>query len=161
VKRNFSRGIVGGNEVVTIYGFVGKVESAMMAQAIIDRFRPSYIIHCGSAGAIHPELKIGDLVCGSVFYEHDFQTTNTFGIESSSKLLEKIADVYDKINFGPIVSGDLIVSDRELKRKLFDKYGAFAVDMDSAAIAKVCQQNGVEFCALKVIVDTSEEHAQN
>jgi adenosylhomocysteine nucleosidase len=160
VKRNFSRGIVGGNEVVTIYGFVGKVESAMIAQAIIDRFRPSYIIHCGSAGAIHPELRIGDLICGTVFYEHDFQSSNTFGIESSSKLLEKIADVYGKIHFGPIVSGDLVVSDRELKRRLFEKYGAFAVDMDSAAIAKVCYQNGVEFCALKVIVDTSEEHAQ-
>jgi adenosylhomocysteine nucleosidase len=29
--------------------------------------------------------------------------------------------------------------------------------MDSAAIAKVCFENGIEFCALKVIIDTSQE----
>ncbi|WP_448374954.1 5'-methylthioadenosine/S-adenosylhomocysteine nucleosidase [Fervidobacterium sp.] len=159
LKRNYSRGIIGGNEVVTIYGFVGKVESAMIAQAIIDKFKPQYIIHCGSAGAIHPDLKIGDLVCGSIYIEHDFRAQNISRLSGSSKLLEKIADVYDRINFGTIVSGDVLVSDKEIKMSLYEQYGALAVDMDSAAIAKVCQQNGIEFCSLKVIVDTSEEQA--
>jgi len=160
LKRNYSRGIIGGNEVVSIYGFVGKVESAMIAQAIIDKFRPRYIIHCGSAGAIHPDLRIGDLVCGMNYLEHDFDAQSINPIPASAKLLEKIADVYDKINFGTIVSGDVIVSDREIKTSLYEKYGALAVDMDSAAIAKVCHQNGIDFCSLKVIVDTSEEEAQ-
>ena len=160
LKRNYSRGIIGGNEVVSIYGFVGKVESAMIAQAIIDKFRPRYIIHCGSAGAIHPDLRIGDLVCGMNYLEHDFRAQSINPIPASAKLLEKIADVYDKVNFGTIISGDVIVSDREIKTSLYEKYGALAVDMDSAAIAKVCHQNGIDFCSLKVIVDTSEEEAQ-
>ncbi len=160
LKRNYSRGIIGGNEVVSIYGFVGKVESAMIAQAIIDKFRPRYLIHCGSAGAIHPDLRIGDLVCGMNYLEHDFRTQSVNPIPASAKLLEKISDVYDKVNFGTIISGDVIVSDREIKTRLYEKYGALAVDMDSAAIAKVCHQNGINFCSLKVIVDTSEEEAQ-
>lgn len=159
IKRNFSRGIIGGNEVVTIYGFIGKVESAMITQAIIDKFNPKYIIHCGSAGAIDPNLKIGDIVCGTTYYEHDFQGGNIMPIEASHVLLEKIADVYKYVAFGPIVSGDLIVSDKKMKEMLYDKYKALAVDMDSAAISKVCKENGVEFCSLKVIVDTSEEQA--
>ncbi|MGQ9856963.1 MAG: 5'-methylthioadenosine/S-adenosylhomocysteine nucleosidase [Fervidobacterium sp.] len=160
IKRNYARGIIGGNEVVTLYGLVGKVESAMLAQAIIDKFNPRYIIHCGSAGAINPELKIGDLVCGNVYFEHDFKSEKKIPIEASTALIEKISDVYNGINFGPIVSGDVLVSDKETKMRLYETFGAYAVDMDSAAIAKVCYQNGVEFCSLKVIVDTSEEQAR-
>lgn len=159
IKRNYSRGIIGGNEVVTVYGFVGKVESAMITQALIDKFHPKYIVHCGSAGSIDPNLKIGDIVCGVEYYEHDFQGENVLSIPASTKLIEKIKDVYPNIALGPIVSGDLIVSDKKIKENLYNKYKALAVDMDSAAIAKVCYENGIEFCSLKVIVDTSEEHA--
>ncbi|MFN6991133.1 MAG: 5'-methylthioadenosine/S-adenosylhomocysteine nucleosidase [Fervidobacterium sp.] len=160
LKRNYARGIIGGNEVVTIYGFVGKVESAMIAQSIIDKFHPKYILHCGSAGSISPELKIGDIVCGTTFYEHDFQGGNVLPVSSTPRLAELIKDVYPNIVFGTIVSGDIIVSEKSVKEQLYNKYNALAVDMDSAAIAKVCLENGIEFCALKVIVDTSEEHAQ-
>ncbi|MGC8955526.1 MAG: 5'-methylthioadenosine/S-adenosylhomocysteine nucleosidase [Fervidobacterium sp.] len=160
VKRNFSRGIIGGNEIVTVYGFIGKVESAMLTQAIIDKFNPGYIIHCGSAGAIDPRLKIGDIVCGNTYYEHDFQAGDITPIHASGKLLEKILDIYPNIVFGPIVSGDFLVSSKIAKETLYKKFNALAADMDSAAMAKVCAQNGVEFCSLKVVVDTSEEHAQ-
>jgi len=159
IKRNYSRGIIGGNEVVTVYGFVGKVESAMITQALIDKFHPKYIVHCGSAGSIDPNLKIGDIVCGVEYYEHDFQGGNVLSIPASTKLIEKIKDVYPNIALGSIVSGDLIVSDKKIKENLYNKYKALAVDMDSAAMAKVCYENGIEFCSLKVIVDTSEEHA--
>lgn len=160
LKRNYSRGIIGSNEVVTIYGFVGKVESAMITQGIIDKFKPKYILHCGSAGSISPDLKIGDIVCGTTFYEHDFQGGNPLPVSGSSKLLELLKDVYPHIVLGPIVSGDVIVSEKKVKDLLYTKYNALAVDMDSAAMAKVCFENGVQFCSLKVIVDTSEEHAQ-
>ena len=158
--RNYSRGIIGGNEVTTIYGFIGKVESALMTQAIIDRFHPKYIVHCGSAGSIDPNLKIGDIVCGTVYYEHDFHTEKPIAFYASSILIERIKDVYPYVNLGCIVSGDVIIDDRELKENIYRKYGALAADMDSAAMAKVCHENSVDFCSLKVIVDTSEEQTQ-
>lgn len=159
LRRNYSRGIIGGNEVTVVYGFIGKIESAMMAQAVIDKFHPKYIIHCGSAGALSPELKIGDVVCGTVYYEHDFERSGMNALGASERLLEKIKDTYGAVKFGPIASGDILVSDRATKERIYSRFGAMVVDMDSYAIAKVCWENGVEFCALKVVVDTSEEHA--
>lgn len=159
LRRHYSRGIIGGNEVVALFGFIGKVESAMMAQLLIDRFRPTHFIHCGSAGAISPELRIGEVVCGNEYFEHDFQRGSALRLPASVKIIEKLTDVYPNLRIGPIVSGDVLVSERVLKERLHQSFGAFAVDMDSAALAKVCYENGVEFCAVKVIVDTSEEQA--
>ncbi len=160
IKRSYARGIIGSNEVVTIYGFVGKVESAMITQAVIDRFKPKYFIHCGSAGAISPELKIGDVVCGTEYYEHDFNSGISAPLKASSSLIEKIGDVYPDVKLGNVISGDVLVKDDEYKENLFRKFNALAVDMDSAAVAKVCLENDVEFCAIKVIVDTSGKSAQ-
>ncbi len=160
IKRSYARGIIGSNEVITIYGFVGKVESAMITQAVIDKFNPKYIIHCGSAGAIAPDLNIGDVVCGIEYYEHDFAFGVQVPLKASSTLIEKIKDVYPEVKLGSIISGDVLVKDEELKKNLFGRFNALAVDMDSAAVAKVCFENGVQFCALKVIVDTSGKSAQ-
>ncbi|HOP82665.1 MAG TPA: 5'-methylthioadenosine/S-adenosylhomocysteine nucleosidase [Fervidobacterium sp.] len=160
VGRNYSRGIIGGNEVTTIYGFIGKVESALMTQAIIDHFHPKYIIHCGSAGAIDPNLEVGDIICGTTYYEHDFQDSRPAGFQASSTLVEKIKDIYPYIKLGCIVSGDVLISNKNLKMCIYEKYQALAADMDSAAMAKVCFENNVGFCSLKVIVDTSEEQTQ-
>jgi len=54
-------------------------------------------------------------------------------------------------------SGALIsaaaVADEEMKRQLGEKYGADAVDMESAAVARVAQEAGIAFCAVKSISD--------
>lgn len=159
LKRPYTRGLLGTNEVILSYGFIGKVESAMFAQALIDKFHPKYFIHCGSAGALNPERKIGEIVCGTEYIEHDIHARNNdpAKIEGSKTLIERIYDVYSNIVLGPIASGDLFVESEKDKKIIFEKTHAEVVDMDSAAIAKVCFENGIEFCALKVIIDTSQE----
>ncbi|MBO8161383.1 MAG: 5'-methylthioadenosine/S-adenosylhomocysteine nucleosidase [Thermosipho sp. (in: Bacteria)] len=162
LKRPYSRGLIGTNEVVLAYGFIGKVEAAMMAQALIDKFHPKYFIHCGSAGALNPKRKIGEIICGTEYIEHDIHSRNKelAKIKPSKTLLERIYDVYNNIIFGPIASGDIFVESEAEKEKIYLETKAEVVDMDSAAIAKVCYENDVEFCALKIIIDTSKENTR-
>jgi len=162
LKRPFTRGILGTNEVILSYGFIGKVEAAMFAQALIDKFHPKYFIHCGSAGALNPERKIGEIVCGTEYIEHDIHTRNKefIKIKASKTLIERIYDVYNNIVLGPIASGDLFVESEKDKKTIFEKTHAEVVDMDSAAIAKVCYENDVEFCAIKIIIDTGQENTR-
>ncbi|SHH47162.1 5'-methylthioadenosine/S-adenosylhomocysteine nucleosidase [Thermosipho atlanticus] len=162
LKRPFTRGLIGTNEVVLSYGFIGKVEAAMMAQALIDKFQPKYFIHCGSAGALNPERKIGEIICGTEYIEHDIYSRDMkcSKITASQSLVERICDVYDNIILGPITSGDVFVESEKEKEKIYNETLAEIVDMDSAAIAKVCYENGVEFCALKIIIDTSKEETR-
>ena len=162
LKRPFMRGLIGANEVVLVYGLIGKVESAMMAQALIDKFNPKYFIHCGSAGILNDKRKIGDIVCGTEYIEHDirFRQRKITKFKASETLLERLSDTYDKITLGPIASGDVFVESTEDKKKIFNETKAEFVDMDSAAIAKVCYENNIEFCAIKIAVDTSQENSK-
>ncbi|QTA38256.1 5'-methylthioadenosine/S-adenosylhomocysteine nucleosidase [Thermosipho ferrireducens] len=162
IKRPYTRGIIGSNEIVLVYGLIGKVEAAMLAQAIIDKFNPRYFIHCGAAGALNPERKIGDIVCGNLYIEHDVYARQGAKCEiyGSQILTEKIVDVYDKVIIGTIASGDVFVESEDEKAKIYEVTKAEVVDMDSSAMAKVCYENGVDFCALKIVVDTSEKETR-
>jgi len=159
LKRPYMRGLIGANEVLLVYGLIGKVESAMMAQALIDNFHPKYFIHCGGAGIINSERKIGDIVCGTEYIEHDikFRQKQIKKIKASQTLIERISDVYNKVILGPIASGDIFVDSVEEKTRIFNETKAELVDMDSAAIAKVCYENDVEFCAIKIALDRGVE----
>ncbi|ABR30352.1 adenosylhomocysteine nucleosidase [Thermosipho melanesiensis] len=162
LKRPYVRGLIGVNEVLLVYGLIGKVESAMMAQALIDRFKPKYFIHCGSAGAINKERKIGDIVCGTEYIEHDisFREKNVRIFKASDVLMERIYDIFNDIKFGVIASGDVFVDSEEEKERIYRETNAEVVDMDSAAIAKVCAENDINFCALKIVVDSSMEGSE-
>ena len=57
-------------------------------------------------------------------------------------------------------SGRLLTSARSVgsvedKAALFERTGAVAVDMESAAIAEVAEQHGLPFLAVRVVVDSA------
>ena len=43
------------------------------------------------------------------------------------------------------------------KRKLFEQYGAAAVDMETFAVAEVCRRMDVPFSSIRVISDTADD----
>ncbi len=165
VGRPFVRGVIGPNEVVVTYGFVGKVEAAMVAQAFIDRFKPSSIVFTGAAGALSRFLRIGDVIIGDEYFEFDLARRDgkVELVEASERLIERIEEHVEGVFVGRIATGDSFIADETMREKVRRLTGAAAVDMDSAAIAKVAKENGVEFVAMKTIVDdcTVESFRQN
>ncbi len=165
VGRTFYRGVVGPNEVVTTYGFIGKVETALITQAVIDKFHPTAVIFTGAAGALSNFLKIGDIVIGDEYFEYDLgrRDGKVEIIEASVKLVELVEEHIDWCVVGRIATGDSFIQDEDLKRHIRKLTGAIAVDMDSAAMAKVCKENKVPFVAVKTIVDACsvEEFHEN
>ncbi len=158
IGRPFTRGVIGPNEVVVGYGFVGKVESAMITQAFIDRFKPSGVIFTGAAGALSKFLKLGDVVIGDEYFEYDLgrRDGKVEVIEGSMRFIEKIEEHIEGAIVGRIATGDSFVSSEEMRERIRRLTRAVAVDMDSAAIAKVCRENGVDFVAVKTIVDVCD-----
>lgn len=59
---------------VVCVGGVGKVNAAMAAQLLIDRFRVERIVNAGCAGALC-DLPAGALVLGTECVQHDVDTT--------------------------------------------------------------------------------------
>jgi len=50
-----------------------------------------------------------------------------------------------------------MITSAEEKQSLAAKFGAVAVDMESAAIARVCAEQGIPFAAVRAISDTADE----
>ena len=165
IGRPYIRGVIGPNEVVITYGFVGKVEAAMVTQAFIDRFHPSSIIFTGAVGSLSKFLKIGDVIIGDEYVEFDLARRDgkVELIEASEILLEKLESHVKGAFVGRIASGDSFISDPETAENVKKLTGAVAVDMDSAAVAKVARQNGIDFVAVKTVVDdcTIESFREN
>ncbi len=60
--RRFVRGLVDGREVVMVVGGVGKVNAALTATLLIERFQVAALVFSGVGAGIDPELGLGDVV---------------------------------------------------------------------------------------------------
>jgi 5'-methylthioadenosine/S-adenosylhomocysteine nucleosidase len=80
---HFWKGQYQAHDLVVVQCAVGKINAAMAVQRLIDHHAPQIILNLGSAGAIAPQLRVGDIVIGSrivpydagVFLERGFVTT--------------------------------------------------------------------------------------
>ena len=73
-------GRLGKHDVVLVQSGVGKVMSAMSVAVLADHFEVEALINTGSAGAVAPGLKIGDVVVASKLVYHDVDLT-AFGYD--------------------------------------------------------------------------------
>lgn len=65
-----------------------------------------------------------------------------------------------RVHCGKIITGDRFVASAAESRALRAELGtALAVDMESAAVAQVCHDYGVPFCAVRTISDRADDQA--
>ncbi len=67
----FHEGTLGERRVVAVELGIGKVNAAAATQSLIDRYRPCCAVFTGTAGALWPEISIGDLIIASSVAVHD------------------------------------------------------------------------------------------
>ncbi len=77
----FVTGSLKGRRVVVVSSGVGKVNAAMSATLLIDRFKPSEVLYSGIAGAVNPDLRPGDIVIGQKCAQHDLGTLTDKGMQ--------------------------------------------------------------------------------
>lgn len=68
----FDHGHLFGRDVVLVGTGIGKVNAAMVATLLIDRFGARQIVFSGVAGGLDPALAIGDVVIAERLVQHDF-----------------------------------------------------------------------------------------
>lgn len=160
LSREYFRGIVGRNEIVVTSGMVGKVDTAAVLQAFIDRFDPFLIIHVGACGGVSELLDLGDMVLADQTVEYDLQPLDRAQRYHSSDLfMEHILEYTVNVHIGTVASGDKVVSDHKLKEWIRKTFNASALDMDSAVVGRVSRMNGKSFGVLKIVVDLCDEKA--
>lgn len=152
-----------GHEVILTESGIGKVAAASATALMIDNFEPDLVVNTGSAGALDPDLKIGDEVIGTQVAYSDVDVT-VFGYAYGQvpnkplyyeadptvvKDFEQLAPVKE----GLIVSGDQFVQDTAKKRILTHLPEALVAEMEAAAVAQVAYQFGTPFIVLRGVSD--------
>ena len=76
----FRLGTLNGRQVVVGRSGAGKVNAAIVATLLIGHFNPSALLFSGTAGAVDPALRPGDVVIGETVAQHDVGLQTPSGI---------------------------------------------------------------------------------
>ena len=170
----FYLGTYRGKEVMVAYSKIGKVFAALTAATMIEKFDCEMILFSGVAGAINPDLHIGDLIIADGVCQHDLDITafgHPYGYvpegavcvwsdPSLREIARKVA--YNKgikLKEGIIATGDQFVADPERKAWIGETFKADALEMEGGAVAVVCAALDVPFFILRAISDSADMDA--
>jgi adenosylhomocysteine/aminodeoxyfutalosine nucleosidase len=161
-------------DIVLSYSKIGKVNAALTAATMIEHFGCDMLLFTGVAGAVAPELKIGDLIVATQLCQHDLDIT-AFGhphgyvpegkvyVEPSRELIHIAKEVADEkgieLKKGIIATGDQFIADNERKEWIARTFDADAIEMEGAAVAQVCDSLEIPFFVLRAISDTADMDA--
>jgi adenosylhomocysteine nucleosidase len=124
-------------ESVLVCGGIGAGPARRATEAVIALYQPELVQSVGFAGALDPLLRVGQI----------FSPSRIIDARDGSS-------VETGTGCGVLVSAATI-ADAEQKAKLAECYGAQAVDMEAAAVARGAKARGVRFMAVKAISDES------
>ncbi len=166
---------------------VGKVNAAAVATIAIEHASPSAIIGIGTASAMNPDRRLGDVIVAEQVAQYDFgdATKDGFVLQNTQslltyhphptffpahpRLLESLTHALSCMSIGDleslapkIVRGSLMTGDRFAplppgRRLLWQQFSAEACDMESGAIAQICRTFQVPFLAIRGVSNTQGE----
>ena len=163
-----------GLELIIAYSKIGKVNASLTATTLIEKFGAQKLLFSGVAGAINPNLKIGDLVIATKLAQHDLDIT-AFGHphgfvpegavyvqtdETLTDVAKSVAKAHNKaILEGIIATGDQFICDEAKKTWIGQTFNADALEMEGASVAVVCDALNIPFCILRAISDAADMDA--
>ncbi|WP_077327124.1 5'-methylthioadenosine/S-adenosylhomocysteine nucleosidase [Virgibacillus siamensis] len=165
----FIEGKLGDREIVLLKSGIGKVNAAMAATIMHERYAPSHIINTGSAGGFAESLQVGDIVISTKVVHHDVDCTEfdyAYGqvpgmpavYAADEKLVIRTAEAIQDLEIpyteGMIATGDSFMSDPGRVAFVKNKFPTMiAGEMEAAAIAQVCYQYGTPFVIVRALSD--------
>ena len=160
-----------GEDLLVCVSGVGKVNAALAAQFLMDRFPIRELWNAGVAGCFRP-LAVGTLVCATACVQHDL---DVFGDPPGQvPVVERVflpcarpeedaarlAAAGLPCTTGVVASGDWFGRDLPRAHAIRDRFGALMCDMEAGAAAQVCLRNHVPFRCVKVVSDHLDNPAQ-
>jgi adenosylhomocysteine nucleosidase len=183
--REIQYGHLEGHPVALVLCGCGKVNATHSATLLACHAKVSRILVTGVSGGLAEGLKVGDVVIGDSFIQHDMDARPLFPrheipfegfsvIEADPDLRHLLADAARsmlataapqgleeaKVFEGLVVSGDQFLSSTEARNGVLDPLPhACCADMESAAIAQVCRAADLPLGVMRVISDSADGSA--
>lgn len=162
-------GGIGNNLVYCTECGIGKVNSAVRTQMVIDKFDVDMVINTGIAGSLDERAKHLAIVLAEKLFYHDFDLDlfgRIFPFQRYFSSSEELCDIYLKANEdvkdivrGDIATGDEFVTSDVKKAQIKENYSPIACEMEGASIAHTAFLNNLPFLVIRCISDLADDNA--
>lgn len=155
-------------EIIAVESGIGKVNATFAATLLIVDHQVDVVLNAGLSGAIQ-HLHKGDVVAGSSYIECDYDLS-VFGYAvgekpggtryhtPSEKLLGTATSI-DGVGSARLGTGDFFLADPVKKDEYKDLFDIEAFDMETAAIASVCERLETPYLSIRKISDDAGDAA--
>ena len=151
--------LIDDQRVWFLHGGWGKIAAAGSTQYAIDRWKPQRIINIGTCGGFKGLIDVGQviLVNKTIIYDIHDQMTDPLQAEERYSTTFEITWLPQKplpqaAQVGKLLSADRDIDPRDIQI-LIKKFGAYAADWESGAIAWVAQHNQTPCLILRAVSD--------
>lgn len=183
--REIHYGHLEGLPVALVLCGCGKVNAALSATLLAGHAKVDRMLVTGISGGLAEGLKVGDVVIGDSFVQHDMDTRPLFplheipfedfsSIDADPDLRQLLAGAARsmlcsarppgletaQVLEGLVVSGDQFLSSNEARNRVLESLPkASCVDMESAAVAQVCRAADLPLGVMRIISDSADGSA--
>lgn len=138
-------GVVGNAEVTAVHIGMGPpltrvATSRLFDTTLADHSPVDHVMIAGICGGLDPELEVGTLVNPEIIVDH------------SSGATYRHVPPGDTPKAGKLITTEEATLDHALSRRFFEE-GCLGVDMESSAVAEVCEANGCPWSVYRCIGD--------
>ena len=155
-------GSLADKDIILTKSGIGKVQAALGATKLLERFKIDFLFNIGCAGSLDPNITPGSLVIADILAYHDldvfdwpkgFDPSYHYVFKCDQELLKKHRK-NPMINIVPFVSGDSFVYRQDQYEKILADFPKAKVcDMESTAIAHVAASYNCPFIIARSISD--------
>lgn len=139
-------GTIGSASAAATQIGVGTPAAARATERLLDVVDADHVVVVGIAGGVHAETAIGTLVMPDRVVD---------GASGTEYLPHRFGDVPPQ---GTLWTTDTLLRDPEVLRRLAAR-GVLALDMETAAVAAVCERRGCRWSVVRAISDRSTDAA--
>ena len=155
-------------DITLARGGHGKTQFGIQTQYLLDHAQFDLVICAGAAGALAPEVEVGDLVVATTTIEHDYN--NKFSnrpkpqFHGDTKSIAQLralnlSDASFNVHFGIMAGGDEDVIEITRGAELRDLHNALAVAWEGVGGARACAFSEVPYLELRGATDTANHEA--
>jgi len=171
----FIQGVLNNKRVILVKSGIGKVNAAMTATILMEKFNPTAIINTGTAGGFSEKLEVADLVIGEESVHHDVDVTGfdyAYGqvpgmperYQADKTLVDTAYQVLEKLDIrhkaGLIATGDAFMNQTDKINLVQSRFpDLIAMEMEAAAIAQVSYQYNKPFIIVRALSDIAGKDA--
>jgi hopanoid-associated phosphorylase len=129
---------------------IGANPARLASETLVEKGATA-LLNWGSAGGLDSALSPGSLILPERVLSPN-QTSFSVDVAWHERLCSRLSGHVD-LHTGPLTQSPTVLRSPEEKAALFNRSGAIAVDMESAAVAQVALLAGLPFMAIRAISD--------